>query len=93
MLMPEHKAPTIAELETIQQELLSLGDRAMEIVQYLVTSEIRRRRNAGRKKSSPYDRRKQNQLAQQRFRNKNVLMSAREQDKKNALKCRNKNTN
>lgn len=88
--MSDQPSPTLAELERMREEIPCLSDRAKEILRYLVDSEIRRRRNAGRKKTSPYDRKNQNRLAQQRFRNKNVLKSALERDRENRLRYRNK---
>ena len=60
---------TVAELEQIQTQLRSMNTDISEELSELVATELKRRKRAGRK-STGFDRKTANRLAQQRFRNK-----------------------
>jgi hypothetical protein len=72
---------SIADLKQVQDQLPNLDPSTCELVHHLVSVEIKRRQNAGRKKSSQYNRREQNRMAQKRFREKHIIMSAIERHK------------
>lgn len=52
-----------------------------EQIKRLINSELKRRSNAGRKRSSPFTPEEQNRQAQKRYREKHILKSRREIEK------------